>query len=387
MKPRPARVNERGVTIAFVVLVLIALLGIAALAVDLGVLYTARNSAQNAADSAALAGAYTYVSGASPTITTAERKAKAESAAIEVAKKTAVLGSAITDADVIALATPDDRTVRVTVTKTVGTFFGKVLGMLNSNIQTVATAQASDTATASQCLKPFWIANTAFADEKTYPTPLAACDAGQVLIDSCSKAVNTTFVNSILGQSTDAWGKDVAAGQPSQWGLIKLDGTSVGPVLRCSIAGCLNDCNLSANSYKCGSLVPPNLGLKVGNVSQPAKDLIGQPDQDVWVDFGQYKNPSTGVVSDTSKSLATVVVYDNCPKPKYCGDTIDSGMSGADEVTVVGFGTFFIEQVKGHTIPTRLVSFGDCSNSGGTPEGETATGPFAYPIRLVQNTP
>lgn len=378
--------KQKGVAIAYVVIVLLIMLGMAALAVDMGVLYTARTSAQHAADSAALAGAATYVFNPNPTFSVDQIKANAEAAAAEVAKKSAILGAPIDASQVVAVATPADRKVQVTVTKTVGTFFGKVLGMLNSNIQTVATAQASDQPTATQCLKPFWIANTAFANPAKYPTPLAACDAGQVLIDSCSKTENTAFINSVLGKSTDAWGKDVAAGQPSQWGLIKLDDTAVGPVIRCAISGCLNDCNLSANAYACGSQVPPNLGLKVGNVAPETKDLIGQPKQDQWVNFGEYLNPNTGVTSDTSKSLATVVVYDNCPKPKYCGETIDSGMSGANYVTVVGFGTFFIEKVQGNTIPTRLVSLSDCGNTGGTdPGGNVQTGPFAYPVRLVQN--
>ena len=49
--------NERGATIVFVSLLMAAVLGMAALAIDVGMLYNARAEAQRAADSAALAGA------------------------------------------------------------------------------------------------------------------------------------------------------------------------------------------------------------------------------------------------------------------------------------------------------------------------------------------
>jgi hypothetical protein len=49
--------NERGVTLIFVALILIVLLGIAALALDIGHLFVTKNELQNAADAGALAGA------------------------------------------------------------------------------------------------------------------------------------------------------------------------------------------------------------------------------------------------------------------------------------------------------------------------------------------
>ena len=59
MKRQPHAVlrNERGVALAFVALLLFVLLGLAALAIDIGMLYGARTEAQRTADAAALAGA------------------------------------------------------------------------------------------------------------------------------------------------------------------------------------------------------------------------------------------------------------------------------------------------------------------------------------------
>ena len=52
-----ARRRERGITLIFVVVAIFALLGVAALAIDLVTLYVSKAEAQRVADAAALAGA------------------------------------------------------------------------------------------------------------------------------------------------------------------------------------------------------------------------------------------------------------------------------------------------------------------------------------------
>lgn len=58
MKPAPSSSHERGQVIVLLVLVFVALLGITGVAIDGGRLYSQRRSVQNAADNAALAGAF-----------------------------------------------------------------------------------------------------------------------------------------------------------------------------------------------------------------------------------------------------------------------------------------------------------------------------------------
>ena len=53
----PVLKNNRGVTLVFVAICLVVLIGFAALAVDIGYMYATRNELQNVADAAALAGA------------------------------------------------------------------------------------------------------------------------------------------------------------------------------------------------------------------------------------------------------------------------------------------------------------------------------------------
>src|SRR5579863_4233650 len=85
--------RERGMTLPLVALFIVVLFAFAALAIDLGILYTARTSAQHAADAAALAGAYTFKD-ASKT-----QPASAQNAALAVAVQNKILGQPLTPAD------------------------------------------------------------------------------------------------------------------------------------------------------------------------------------------------------------------------------------------------------------------------------------------------
>src|SRR6185437_14620259 len=94
--PMIRRRNQDGLTAVLVTLLLTGLCGAAAMAVDVGVLYSARTSAQSAADAAALAGAFTFLKPANAQPTTGTN------AAIAMAKANSILGSAavITSSDV-----------------------------------------------------------------------------------------------------------------------------------------------------------------------------------------------------------------------------------------------------------------------------------------------
>ena len=120
--------SQRGMTLMVVCLLLIAFLGVAALCIDLGVLYTARTSAQHAADAAALAGAFTFVN--SPTAT---QPAAAQQEAIAVASSNTILGQSVNISAGDVVVDTAKRQVTVTVSRTgaggVNTVFAKALGL------------------------------------------------------------------------------------------------------------------------------------------------------------------------------------------------------------------------------------------------------------------
>lgn len=129
--------NERGVIVPLTALLMVPLLGMAALAIDTAMMYSEHAQLQNGADAAALAIAHQCSKPADPC--PSDQKAAASSYAN---------GNALDDrSDVIAKANSTDRTVDVTTQSQIpdGTNhfplqFARVLGITSANIQATATA-------------------------------------------------------------------------------------------------------------------------------------------------------------------------------------------------------------------------------------------------------
>jgi uncharacterized membrane protein len=90
-KGTAGRNRERGVTIVLVAFCLLALLGMAALAIDVSTLYVAHGEAQRAADAAALAGARIFASSGYTSVST---PAPSTPAAADVCQTSATPGVA-----------------------------------------------------------------------------------------------------------------------------------------------------------------------------------------------------------------------------------------------------------------------------------------------------
>jgi Flp pilus assembly protein TadG len=387
MKQDPIR-TQRGMTLVVVCLLLIAFLGIAALCIDLGVLYTARTSAQHAADSAALAGAFTFVN--SPN---AIQPAAAQQAAIAAAGTNKILGQSVSIGAGDVSVDTVNRLVTVTVSRTgtggVHTFFGKVLGMSQVSVQTQATAHASTSAGATRCIKPVYIPNTIFSGLP----PGQACTANpqQVIFDSnhnvspWARNANGTFRfngQCSLIRPTSPSG----ALMPSQF--YSLDFGSGASTYRAVWSQCLNEVSgASPDIVHCGDSIPLETGNMVGPTNQGVDTMVGNP-PDVWL--GQ--DPTTGVfqyqtssgISDTSKAMGTLAVWDNC---KY---TISPGKHG-QAVPVIGFLEVFVDGMSnscsgsasgGNNVRVHTVSALGCNGTGA---GATTPGPFGVPVQLVKH--
>ena len=98
MKTRTSE-KQKGFVLVVVAAILIVLIGFVALGVDTGALYSARTSAQEVADAAALAGAFTFVN--DPTAT---QPATAINAATQVAINNSIMGKAVVATDVTVTA-------------------------------------------------------------------------------------------------------------------------------------------------------------------------------------------------------------------------------------------------------------------------------------------
>jgi hypothetical protein len=362
--------NEKGVTLAVVCLVLVVLLGMAALTVDMGVLYTARTSAQHAADAAALAGAFTYVT----TPTAPDPVELARQHAIAIATEQKMLARQITATEVEVLPDPLQRIVQVKITRLDNpVFFAKVFGLGSASISVVATAQASEHATRSRCVKPFWIPNTAMS---SLP-PDNACAANEVLLDTNSEL--TSYGRTQLGHvmPEGVWNQSL----PSQYGLLAFQQQAIGPSIRECILEC--QCGTQMPNWQCHDRVPVKTGDTVGAVGDPMIDLIDQNlTPDTWIGVGEYRDGESGSVTDTSESLLTVVIWDNC------NDTALVPGTHGQTVEVIGYGLVFADHVyktgPNKYIAAHLVNVGGCGKED--PDRGTG-GPAAIPVRLVQNIP
>ncbi len=158
--------NEKGVSAVIVVLLLVVLLGIGALAIDIGYLACAKNECQNAADAAALAGArqlgenYANKTDLSYNVKTV--------AATTAGKNKAAGQPVVLDTNNIELGTWDPATsqftetgtnataVWVKTTATPSTFFAKIFSILNMNVVTEACAIIGGPCEGEADI-PFWV--------------------------------------------------------------------------------------------------------------------------------------------------------------------------------------------------------------------------------------
>ena len=166
---RPFRMvgNRHGAALAIVAISLVVILGMGALAVDMGMLIKQRDDAQRAADAAALAGASAFQD-AKPL----EAVAPAGLQARDYLARNYVGGTYIDTTVVssyinggnryitelnegVVVVLPDSQKVRVIVRRpAVGTLFGRVMGFLNIPIAAKAAARVFE-AGAGKCVKPF----------------------------------------------------------------------------------------------------------------------------------------------------------------------------------------------------------------------------------------
>lgn len=133
--------SKRGFVTATIAAMMVALVGMAALASDVGVLYVNHNQLENMTDSGALAGAQEYFFN--------------QSQAVSVAKDYALQNGKTGDL-VNAWVDTDEMKVVVTATRDVGLFFARVLDKDSARVSAISAAKiASVSGTSNAC--PFGI--------------------------------------------------------------------------------------------------------------------------------------------------------------------------------------------------------------------------------------
>ena len=409
--------RERGMTLPLVALFIVVLFAFAALAIDVGILYTARTSAQHAADAGALAGAFVFANSPNPAAATVAN------AAVSTAVQNKILGQSLTAADfggpLTASPCPannastavcvDSTNRRVTVyiartgAASVGTFFARAIGWNSVGVTTRATAEASSQAGGTHCLKPFFIANTALATVATIST---ACAGYQQAMFNPSVTNPNTGAPLLTNYAQTMRGTDITlrpvgqsqtpnnSGVPSQY--YSLDFGNGANTYSCAISHCLNDpaCSVDTTVLQnftgsCGDVLNTENGKMKQKTYVGVSELIGTP-PDIWSpdnptppvptnpspDFTYCSQGNCSQLRDTSQSLITAPVWDNC------NSTLDPGKQ---PVPFVGFAEFFIDNVPDSqgNITAHFVNASSCGAAQGAGPG-TGTGPAAIPVRLIQ---
>lgn len=140
--------NRRGQAIVLTAMMLPVLLGMTAMAVDVGYLYLAKAQLQTAADQGALAGAYD-LNGASPSAVTAQNNA-----AVYARKQP---GQAADSVVATVTYTSSLKSVKVDTSRTINLFFAPVLGKNAGTVTASATAQVIPTTSIPPGAPPFVI--------------------------------------------------------------------------------------------------------------------------------------------------------------------------------------------------------------------------------------
>ncbi len=140
MRLLPFVKETRGQIFVMAAFMLPVILGMGALAVDVGYLYTARNQMQNAADAAAIAGAQVMLNGGD--------QSSATTAAVNFSNQNVGSVSYLTGA-ATTISFPAANTVQANIANnSVGLFFAGILGITTANVTATATAQFGPIATA-----------------------------------------------------------------------------------------------------------------------------------------------------------------------------------------------------------------------------------------------
>ena len=379
------RNDESGMSYVFIGLGMMAFLSASMLAIDVGMLMTARNQAQNSADAGALAGAtallfdnYTDRSPSGPAVTNAINAATGNKV---MAKNVSVLSS-----DVTFPLDPsgEPSRVKVTVRRTasrgnpVSTLIAKYFGVTNADIGATATAEVSQ-ANAMTCVKPFTIPDKwneaqtpPWTMDDTYDAfdnkgrPLAnpdvyipATQPGYTGYNQESSRGQILVLRAATGENiTVSFYFSLAMGKPVITGGAEYD---------------WNIANCNKTIYFWGDPLTQEPGAMTGPTIQGAEALIAK-------DPGAYWDTSTNRVKGSAFAAQSPRVF---PIPLYDPIVYDSGKRNgrnADLVTANWIG-FFLEYIQGNGIWGRIIPIAGIRDAS---HGPAPMGLNPKALRLVE---
>jgi len=373
------RDDERGISIIFVSLGFMAFLSATTLAIDVGMLMTARTQAQNAADAGALAGATAL---AFNSFTDQSASGPAVTSAINAAKTNLVIGQApsVTFSDVTFPKDPitgQFDAVQVWVHRTqargnpVATLIAQIFGVRTVDVNATATAAAVP-ANAEICVLPLtipdkWIEKQSPADTfDMYDNKGNLLSNPDVYVPPGQTGATGYNPDSDKGLQLVLKNNNGTKVAPSMYNPWDLPGSVGGNDYRNNIASC------NPNLVKMGDNMVPENGNMVGPTQQGTDDLIAQDSNAHWDTFC---NCVKGSAFPVSPRIRIVPLYD----PVLYAQGLQSGKSGP-QLQVVNYLGFFIESNGSGQVTGRITPILGKISGNGPP----SIGGFASVVMLVQ---
>lgn len=391
--------SERGAALIQVTVAIVGLIAFSVFVLDYGVVWVARNQAQNAADAAALAGAVSlaYEDDAGHATATAR--------AIAVAAQNPIWGAApnVLPSDVTYPTCPDgtNACVRVDVYRSpnrgsaLPAFFGPLIGIRNQRVRATATAEAA-IANASDCLKPWavpdkwmeinpdplapqtpWSSNYEYNVVDRHGTPLLNPDY-YIPPNDAGTGTGFTVSNDYGTQLTLKAGNPQDAISPGWFLPVDLPIAGGGPITggqryRTNIARC------NGTAIRIGSMIQNEPGNMIGPTAQGVRDLIALDPGASWTG-----GTLTGHITGGCMSAGTCTTSPRMVAlPIFNVDLYQQGRaSGRVDIQIVNILGFFIEGLSGNDVIGRLTHYpGVLSPGAGTLDPNSA---FQRVILLVQ---
>ena len=377
--------DESGMSYVFIGMGLMAFLSASMLAIDVGMLMTARSQAQNSADAGALAGAtalvYDDYDDRSPT-------GPAVQNARQAATFNQVVGSNVSvkveDVEFRNDPTGEPNRVRVTVRRTasrgnpVSTLIASYFGVQIVDIGAVAMAEASP-ANAMTCVKPFAIPDRWF---DTQANRLAIPEEGDVW-DYMDKNGNRAPQPDVYNGDMDSEGytgyradrdrgmrivlkaNNDSKMNPSFYYPWDMEGNDMGADdYRWNIGNC------NTQIMRFGEIFVTKPGNMVGPTQQGMDDLIARDPDAYWNE--SLQEPVTTM--KPSPRVVAIPLFD----PVYYSEGKATGRNAS--MKFVNYLGFFIERMQGNEVVGRITPIGGLRRGVG-PAPKNA---FPKAIRLVE---
>jgi Putative Flp pilus-assembly TadE/G-like len=369
------RIGNRGQVLLVFVAALLALLGVAALGIDVGYMYTVRHELQRSTDAGALAGASAFLDGS---WSDAAIRAVADGRARVFAAKDKVATTILSAGSEVAVSFPAQDRVRVDATRTVNLFFARLFIGPTRTVTAYSIAEASVVNSNVIGLAPWAIP---FPWEDTNGNGLF--DPGEKVHRDCPEGIADpsryfcpgTRVILKIGTPQNSPKNPSALPslqqEPGHFFALALDGPG-SSVYRDTIA------SGSHTPVSIGDGISLEPGDMVGPTRQGSSDLVN-------ADTGSQWNEAVGL---PESSLYHVVdgSWMNSPRvvriPIY--DPEVALVNGRTDMVVAGFAGFWIESIDPHqaTVIGRFLPMRAFGQAG--PSAGPTVGPVLKILRLVE---